>query len=140
MYLREQKQYLSVGLIWKGTINMLHDHPIFGAGLNGFKSLYQTSYMPSQFPEAFQYPHNILLTFWAECGILGLVAFLALIAKLFILLIKNLSSKDLFLGAGLIASLVYIMVHGAVDEPYFKNDLSLEFWVLVALVEMWRKV
>jgi len=26
-----------------------------------------------------------------------------------------------------------IVVHGLVDVPYFKNDLSLEFWVLLAL-------
>ena len=116
---------------------MLHDHPVFGAGLNGFKTLYADAYKPSQYKEAFQYPHNILLTFWAECGILGLIAFLLLISKLFILLIRNLSSRDILLGAGLLASFVYIMIHGAVDEPYFKNDLSFEFWVFVALIEIW---
>jgi len=24
-------------------------------------------------------------------------------------------------------------VHGLVDVPYFKNDLSLEFWTLIAI-------
>jgi len=26
-----------------------------------------------------------------------------------------------------------MVVHGLVDVPYWKNDLSLEFWVLLAL-------
>jgi hypothetical protein len=28
---------------------------------------------------------------------------------------------------------VAVVVHGLVDVPYFKNDLSLEFWTLVGL-------
>jgi hypothetical protein len=30
-------------------------------------------------------------------------------------------------------ALVAVIVHGLVDVPYFKNDLSLEFWTLLAL-------
>jgi hypothetical protein len=26
-----------------------------------------------------------------------------------------------------------MVVHGLVDVPYFKNDLSFEFWVLLAI-------
>jgi len=29
--------------------------------------------------------------------------------------------------------MVAVVVHGLVDVPYFKNDLSLELWALVAL-------
>jgi len=28
---------------------------------------------------------------------------------------------------------VAVVVHGMVDLPYFKNDLSLEFWTLLGL-------
>ena len=31
------------------------------------------------------------------------------------------------------AGFVAIVVHGIFDTPYFKNDLSLEFWILAAL-------
>ena len=34
---------------------------------------------------------------------------------------------------GLGTAFVMIAVHGLVDSPYWKNDLSLEFWVLAAL-------
>ena len=34
---------------------------------------------------------------------------------------------------GVGAAFVMILVHGLVDSPYWKNDLSLEFWLLAAL-------
>ena len=34
---------------------------------------------------------------------------------------------------GVGAAFVVILVHGLVDSPYWKNDLSLEFWLLAAL-------
>ena len=30
-------------------------------------------------------------------------------------------------------------VHGVVDSPYWKNDMSVEFWILVALVLVARR-
>lgn len=34
---------------------------------------------------------------------------------------------------GVLLALVAFVVHGLVDVPYFKNDLSLQFWALVGL-------
>lgn len=126
--------------IWAGTVNLLKDHLILGAGLDGFKDLYGKYYRLPQYQEEFQYPHNLILTFWTETGILGLFGFLLILVTAFGLLIRNLSqSKDLILGTGLIASLTFIVIHGVVDVPYFKNDLSLQFWILMALVEIWSR-
>jgi hypothetical protein len=37
------------------------------------------------------------------------------------------------LQLGILLMVVGIVVHGLVDVPYWKNDLSLEFWVLLGL-------
>jgi hypothetical protein len=29
-----------------------------------------------------------------------------------------------------------LLIHGLVDVPYFKNDLSLLFWLIVALISV----
>jgi hypothetical protein len=34
---------------------------------------------------------------------------------------------------GVLAALVVWTVHGFVDSPYWKNDMSAEFWSLAAL-------
>jgi O-antigen ligase len=125
--------------IWGGTVNLLKDHFVFGAGLNGFKTLYSNQYRPVQYQEQFQYPHNILLTFWTEMGILGLFSFLLIMVNLYSMLIRNLiKSSSPILGAALLGVLSYWVLHGMVDVPYFKNDLSIEFWVIAALIEQWR--
>ncbi len=126
--------------IWAGTANLLKEHPVFGAGLNGFKNLYSTQYVLKQYQEPFQYPHNIILTFWAETGLLGLFAFLLLIGKVFTLTAKALhQSINPILGCALFSVLSYWIIHGLVDVPYFKNDLSLEFWVIMGICVLWSR-
>lgn len=130
--------------IWTGTINLLKDRPIFGAGLDGFKTVYSNQYRLPQYQEQFQYPHNLLLTFWAETGIYGLTSFLIILVSGFGLLIRNLSkvlkNENLLLtGIALISVLSYWVFHGVVDVPYFKNDLSVEFWTFFALIEIWQR-
>jgi len=53
----------------------------------------------------------------------------------FKLQITNLASgQDKYLKLGLLGALVVIIVHGLVDVPYFKNDLSLLFWLIIFLI------
>jgi O-antigen ligase len=82
------------------------------------------------------YAHNIFLTTWSELGLIGLAAF----AVIFFGLIwrawrSSGSATDLYrpLLWGIFAAWVVFVIHGLVDSPYWKNDLSLEFWILAAL-------
>lgn len=114
--------------LWRGTFDLLSDHPLLGAGLNGFKNLYFRDYRLPQYHEALQYPHNFYFTFWAELGLLGIIGLLMILLKLIDFIFNR---KKINLG--LYGFLTYILVHGIVDVPYFKNDLSLEFWLITAL-------
>ncbi len=96
--------------------------------------------------EIYLYPHNIILNFWSELGLAGLLLFIWIIGKFFFIGISNLkfqsssfpSSKERFLTIGIICSMVVILVHGLVDVPYFKNDLACIFWVLIVLTVLLR--
>jgi O-antigen ligase len=121
--------------IWSDTLHMLRDHPIFGAGLRGYAIVmrpYVTT--PKGLPEL--YAHDIFLSMWAEIGLLGLAAFVVLLA---ILLWKGWSAFSKTAGFarallwGTSAAFVAITVHGLFDTPYYGNDLSVEFWILAAL-------
>ena len=48
--------------------------------------------------------------------------------------------NDKALSLGLIGALVYIYIHGLVDVPFFKNDLSILFWILLAIVSAGHKI
>jgi O-antigen ligase len=89
---------------------------------------------PKGLPEL--YAHDIFLSMWAEIGLLGLAAFVVLLA---ILLWKGWSAFSKTAGFarallwGTSAAFVAITVHGLFDTPYYGNDLSVEFWILAAL-------
>ncbi|MFH1427176.1 MAG: O-antigen ligase family protein [Patescibacteria group bacterium] len=102
--------------------------------------------------EIYLYPHNILLNFWTELGLAGMLLFIWIISKYIYngtCLIKkynanqqinantaNYKNANKYLIIGLICAMVVIVVHGMVDVPYFKNDLAILFWVLIAMLGM----
>lgn len=121
--------------LWGATLRMLRDHPILGGGLSGFKQSV-APYRNGTYTEDLIYPHNIVLNFWTETGLLGLAAF----AWLFFNAIRTAwvewrrgTEQWRPIQLGVLLSLVGILIHGLVDVPYLKNDLSLEFWILLAL-------
>ena len=115
--------------VWEGTRNILKDSPIFGAGLAGFAQVYP-DYRTCD-TELFVYPHNIILNFWSEMGIFGVSAFLFLMYTVVKYLMKDKKNSYRYV---LISVLIYWLVHGFFDVPYFKNDLSMLFWIVLALV------
>ncbi|MFZ4648500.1 MAG: O-antigen ligase family protein [Patescibacteria group bacterium] len=147
---------------WTETWKMLNDGKLItGAGLSGYqkavkpfhqagifvknddpnwlrKVLWNKEYRDSvwQPVEIYFYPHNIILNFWSEIGFFGLLVFIWLIAKQLFLsfksAIKN-KERDRFLILGVGTAMTAIIIHGLVDVPYFKNDLALIFWVIIAL-------
>jgi len=121
--------------IWSDTFRMLRDHPIFGAGLRGYATVMQPYVTtPKGLPEL--YAHNIFLSMWVEIGLLGLAAFVVLLAMLLWKGWSGFSKAEGFTRAlmwGTAAAFVAITVHGQFDTPYYGNDLSVEFWLIAAL-------
>jgi O-antigen ligase len=127
--------FLSRAHLWQATLNMLRDHPLFGGGMFGFAKTIQ-AYRGGVYEENLIYPHNLILNFWTETGLLGLVSFLWLLVQAF-----RVGWRGWVAGAtqwrplqlGVVLAMVAIVVHGMFDVPYFKNDLALEFWAFLGL-------
>lgn len=89
--------------------------------------------------EIYLYPHNIILNFWSELGLAGVMLFVWVILKYFWIGIKNYRRSNInhkYINIGLICAMIAIVIHGIVDVPYFKNDLSVMFWLFVAMISM----
>jgi O-antigen ligase len=112
---------------WSETIDLLKDRPFFGSGLSGYPEIFANYHRDLQF-EIFQYPHNIFLNFWTEFGLFGL--FWLILLVIFILTKFSFKSN---LQLALFAIFCSTFIHGLVDVPYFKNDLAVFIWVLVAI-------
>jgi O-antigen ligase len=120
--------------IWSVTLKMLRDHPIFGAGISGYQTVMALYRTRNLHPEP--YAHNIFLTTWSEVGLLGLAAFALIFFGLLWRAWRSVGSAPAPqrpLLWGIFAAWVVFGIHGLVDSPYWKNDLSLEFWLLAAL-------
>ena len=121
--------------LWSVALQMLRDHPVFGAGLSGFATVIGPYWNPTNI-DRFTYPHNIVLNSWSETGILGLVAFGWIIVIGFMRSWhgwRSASAEWKYIHLGVLLALLAVVVHGLVDVPYLKNDLSLEFWSLLCL-------
>jgi O-antigen ligase len=119
---------------WSESLDMLKENFFFGAGLSGYP-LKMIAYHRAEYLEIFQYPHNFILNFWSEIGLLGLAAWFWLTTKAGLAGLKNYKSN---FGLILLAFVVVIIIHGLVDVPYFKNDLSMMYWLYLGLA-LWIK-
>lgn len=123
-------------VVWEETGAFLKDHPLTGAGLAGYQTAlepYHDPWRPEVSPyklEIFLYPHNVFLNFWSELGLGGLLVFSWILIVFFRLAWRQRYQP---LSAAALAGLVALVVHGLVDVPYFKNDLAVLFWVIVAM-------
>lgn len=121
--------------IWSESLELLAESPIIGAGLASYAEKIEPYHktVNGEGIEIFHHPHNIFLTMWVNLGLLGLVSFVLL---LFWFFKKGLRSNDKGLPSlvFVVISMVVLLVHGLVDSPYIKNDLSILFWVLPSLL------
>lgn len=109
------------GEIWKTSAYLLEDpkeNLFFGLGLGQFQENYATTVDTALDHPPLDYivlqPHNIFLLFVFNYGIAGIAALLIFI----IYLLKNLRTPEACI-------LLYFLIHGLIDTPFFKNDLLL---------------
>jgi len=120
--------------LWSLTLSVVSHRPLFGMGLAGFEPTMTPLWKGDT--TWILYPHNLALDLWAETGLLGLLSFTWLFVAAGVVswtCWRGGSPGWRALHLGVLVALLGILVHGAIDNPYFKNDLSVEFWALVAL-------
>jgi O-antigen ligase len=126
-------------IIWESSLKILKDNLIFGIGPGNFQNKYleyQKYFSP--YPEwAVPEPHNLYLAFWLQSGLIGLIGFIILIFTWLKKTLKSVLSnqKNSLISAAFLGIILYILIHGLVDTTYWKNDLSLIFWIIFSLKE-----
>jgi len=134
-------------MVWQSAEKILESHWLFGVGPGLFQKYYleyQSFFATPYLEWAVPQPHNLLLAWWVQAGLLGLLGFLVLLIIYFkdIILAKQKPSAVLsdrawegkqLLSVFLAAAMGCILVHGLVDTTYWKNDLALIFWSIVSL-------
>jgi O-antigen ligase len=132
---------LRLGL-WRSSLAMLRDHPVFGVGLDQFLPQYEFYIEPGNDYERFTaHPHNIVLDFWLRLGIIGLLVAgwtLARFMRFALAIVRTADPVRRAPALGLIAGLTDFAVHGLLDNSYFVMDLAFVFWASCALLQILR--
>ncbi|TSC62787.1 MAG: Uncharacterized protein G01um1014106_590 [Parcubacteria group bacterium Gr01-1014_106] len=141
--------------IWATSAELIRDHPFLGTGLGTFEPAYQAKlhellakgaenreqgtetlftvpcclFPPLEW--VVRDPHNVLLSFWLNTGLLGLLSMGALV--IFALYRADPRSPTPYTRAAQ-SALITLLVFGLVDVPYMKNDLTVLWWVYSVLV------
>jgi len=123
-------------LVWKVTMDMIAEKPIFGHGLGGFNEnymYYQANYFTEdpespyvQYSDNIAYPYNELLHIWAEQGIIGLLLLLALLTAVLKIPAKNCVCK---------ATIIGYMVFAQFSYPSYVPGLLILFPILLASIQ-----
>ncbi len=106
--------------------NLIEKNPLTGVGPGLFQANYQTEgprilgHAPMEWN--IPHPHNIFFAFWLNAGLLGLLALF-----LFIILAHKRFTCPLVAFWG-------IIIHGFFDTPFWKNDLSMIFWLILGAI------
>ncbi|MFA6024503.1 MAG: O-antigen ligase family protein [Candidatus Gracilibacteria bacterium] len=120
--------------IYEISTALIADHPLLGIGMGQFEQQYQevaeVVLGSAPFEWNMLHPHNILLAFWLNMGLLGLGAFVWLCGRALLWLTER-DKKERHLVA---LMLVTLLIHGLFDTPYFKNDLAFQFWLFMAML------
>jgi O-antigen ligase len=134
---------------WKGV----KESPILGLGLTGFSHQWNILNTDKGLTDTHNFPHNIFLDLWVETGIIGLISLIGLIGLYIYRGLRGASPPQLvrrsfseggvmgrapgevdFMPLAISLFLIALIVQGQIDNPYFKNDLAMVFWIILALV------
>jgi putative inorganic carbon (HCO3(-)) transporter len=115
--------------LWQTGTKMVKDSPILGQGINGFNYNWE-KFNTDPNLEHYNFPHNFILNTWVDLGLLGLLSWLAIVGWG---IWYGFKSRSRPYALALMLFLLAILAHGLIDIPYFKNDLALVFWLVLAL-------
>ncbi|EKE20273.1 MAG: hypothetical protein ACD_8C00029G0018 [uncultured bacterium] len=132
-----RSSFASRQIIWEVSGLLIKENFILGIGPGNFQAKYLSKqplfepYLEWAVPQ----PHNLFLAFWLQAGLFGFAGFVLLFFFIFQLLFQSFKNKkDIALAMPLFVFFLYTILHGLIDTPYWKNDLSFLFWICVSLV------
>ena len=118
-------------MIWQKAWQVFKQNPVIGIGPGTFQD-----YFPLYPKWGVPQPHNLFLAFLLQAGIIGFIGFIWLILWFF-----RPRADQPWAGTRLLLIVImsYILINGLADTTYWKNDLSLMFWLIIGAMTIIKK-
>ena len=113
-------------------LGLIKDNWLTGIGLGQYPLQYQINaqkylgHMPYELNML--HAHNLYLNTWLSLGLPGLLAFLWII---YLCIKEGIKNPHKLLAFGMF---LVILLHGLLDTPFYKNDLAMLYWLIVAVI------
>lgn len=127
--------------IWEVGGKLIQESPLLGIGLGEYESNYANKATELLGREPYEparlHSHNLYMETWLNAGLIGIIAFMWIIIGTFIHIKKTATYLSVELQQIMVAismMLVYILLHGFIDVPFWKNDLALLFWLIIGVL------
>jgi O-antigen ligase len=122
--------------IWNVSLDVIKNHPVFGAGLGAFPQAY-TAFDTLNGMERVEQAHNDYLQILADAGIVGLLIGAFFVFRLFRDGVRNIKTHNTLrrgVAVGALAGCFAIFVHSIFDFVLHTTAISMMFLTLCALV------
>ena len=124
-------------MVWQSAILMIKNNPIFGIGPGMFQEYYLNyqKYFSPYLEWAVPQPHNLFLAFLLQTGLIGFTGLIWLLVRFFRSGFTRIATRiNADTALILMSVMVYTLIHGLLDTTYWKNDLSVIFWLIISLM------
>jgi putative inorganic carbon (HCO3(-)) transporter len=126
--------------VWTGVIEMIRDRPLIGIGPgnNAFNKVYPLFQVSPRYSALSAY--SILLEISVETGFIGLSCFLWLLLVTLnqgvrqVARLRRFANPEGFWLMGAIAAMVGLLGHGLFDTVWYRPQVNILWWLMVALV------
>ena len=121
---------------WRGTLGIIRDHPLIGAGLGSFSLAYTNYDRSNGVLFRLEQAHNDYLQLLSDAGIVGALLGLVFVALLFRFALRRMESRNLFrrgVALGALAGCSAVLVHSFFDFTLHTTANALLFLMLAAL-------
>lgn len=125
--------------LWSRALYALSDFPFTGVGIGTWGQVMPVLYpLFSVAPDSgLNHAHNLLLQVGLDLGLPGLIAYLALYANTFALLVialrRRAAAVEWTLAAGTLGALTAMFLHGIFDAPLWSSRPAFLPWLFIAL-------
>lgn len=127
--------------IWRNALLTLYDYPFTGVGMAAWPQVSAANYIyqvsGAQFVlNEMTHAHNLILEAAVNFGVLGLIAFLALLLGYFVSVgcsLRRLSAEHRWLLLGLAGGILAHLLHGLVDAIAFGAKPGALLWAILGL-------
>ncbi len=120
--------------VYRGSLQLIQDLPLTGVGLGGQFAMNYSKYVLLIQVPYLEYSHNLYLEVWLQQGLLGLFAWIWLLAALIFVVVRaqRQGHNRLFEGAWVGLAAVYL--HGVTDARQYSDWWSwLVFFLLMGI-------